>query len=222
MQQIVPAIIPESFNTLKDTLNRVQSFAKSVQIDIVDGKFVPFTSWPYDNKKGADINNLRPYTEKFDIEVDLMIKEPELTLHEWTNVGVRSIVIHLESVNDIDSIFKHHEKYNYRLGLSILNTTPIEELLRYIDRIDYVQLMGIRDIGSQGQPFDESVLDRVRTLRSSFSDLLISIDGSVNGETLPRLKKAGANRFVSGSAILRSEEPETAFNELTRLSNGDI
>ena len=78
--------------------------------------------------------------------------------------------------------------------------------------------MGIKEIGSQGQPFDERVLSRIRELKSIAPAILVSIDGSVTTETLPRLKEAGALRFISGSAILKAEEPREAFDALLRLA----
>jgi pentose-5-phosphate-3-epimerase len=77
--------------------------------------------------------------------------------------------------------------------------------------------MGIKHIGSQGQPFDERVLERVAKLRALYPSRTISIDGSVNRETLPQLKAAGADRFVSGSAILNQPDPVLAYTELTLL-----
>ena len=78
--------------------------------------------------------------------------------------------------------------------------------------------MGIAKIGSQGQPFDERVLERVRVLRAEYPELTISIDGSVNVETVVLLSQAGADRFVSGSAILKAKNPAEAFHEFEALT----
>jgi ribulose-phosphate 3-epimerase len=219
MQQVIPAIIPLDLDSLAETLALIKPITRDVQVDIVDGKFVPFTSWPYFDQAHAQMPDFRECTEGFDVEVDLMLVHPELVLDRWITAGAKKIVVHLEGVKDIGAIFAHRASHDYQLGFSILNTTPLETLLRYIDRIDYVQLMGIREIGSQGQPFDESVISRVRTLRMQYPDLLISIDGSVNEETLPRLRAAGANRFVSGSAILKADDMYAAYQKLTELAS---
>ena len=77
--------------------------------------------------------------------------------------------------------------------------------------------MGIEKIGFQGQSFDERVLHKVNDLRERFPELIISIDGGVSLETAPLLIKAGANRLVAGSAILKSEDIEKTIKEFQSL-----
>jgi ribulose-phosphate 3-epimerase len=213
MQRIIPAIIPESFDHLTACIERVRPFAQEVQVDIVDGVFVPFTSWPYG--EGGDVSALAQFTDSLDVEVDLMIHDPEAYLDAYARTGVASIVVHLESVTNIEYVLAHRAQYAYRLALSINNDTPLDALIPYIPHIDYVQFMGIAQIGSQGQPFDERVLERIAAVRSLYPSFMISIDGSVNGETAPHLRAAGADRLVSGSAILKAADPRVAYEVLT-------
>lgn len=221
MQKIIPAIIPQSLTHLEESLLLVNDFAESVQIDIVDGKFVPFTSWPYIENESPDA--LRETADLYDVEVDLMVVEPETVIGAYVDLGVDRIVVHLESTSSLEEILTHHEQVGgYQLGLSILNDTPLEDLLPYVERVEYVQLMGIKDIGSQGQPFDVRVLDRIKALKSEYPQLEISIDGSVNAETLPQLREAGADRFVSGSALLGAENPKETFLLFEGIVGGEI
>lgn len=215
MSPIVPAIIPTSLTHLKQSIDLVAPFTHEVQVDIVDGTFVPFTSWPY----GADahIADLAVFTEEFFMEVDLMLMEPERVIRDYVDAGARMVVVHLESVRDLESIVALRKVSDFKLGFSINNDTPLATLTDVIVHADYVQLMGIAQIGSQGQPFDERVLERIKKLRKAYPTLLISIDGSVNIETVGRLAHAGASRCVSGSAILKQENPEEAYHTLTSL-----
>ncbi len=215
MNAIIPAIIPQSFDHLSDAVASVRSFAPEVQVDIVDGHFVPFTSWPY--RGSGSVMLLRDIAESITVEVDLMIERPEMALPLYIDAGVKKVVVHLESTTEMNAILAHHRSHDYELGLSIGNDTPLGKLRSLICEVDYVQLMGIRHIGSQGQPFDDEVLTRVRALRTEFPELTISIDGSVNATTLPLLKAAGANRFVSGSAIFDASDPHAAYESLANL-----
>lgn len=215
MHTVIPAVIPQSLDHLREALMTAGAFTNEVQVDIVDGHFVPFTSWPY--RGSGSVMLLREYTEDFLIEVDLMIETPEIAVPLYVDAGVGKVVIHLESVTDLEAIREHQRTHEYVLGLSILNDTPLERLTDVLQSGDYVQLMGIRDIGTQGQPFDTRVLERIHILRANYPDLLISIDGSVNAETLPRLKTAGANRFVSGSAIFGAADPSAAYQTMCAL-----
>lgn len=212
---IVPALIPNSLDDIRDTIALIREFTREVQIDIVDGAFVPFTSWPY--RGGGSVMLLREWTDTMDIEVDLMIERPEEAVPLYIDAGAKRVVVHLESVTDSETLIRHHDTHGYQLGFSIGNDTPLEELTHVLPHADYVQLMGITDIGTQGQPFDERVLTRIREVLRVNPAMPISIDGSVNRDTLPRLKEAGATRFVSGSAILHADNPRGAYEELTLL-----
>ena len=218
VSQIIPAVIPTSREHLLETLGLFSSFASEAQVDIVDGSFVPSVSWPYvetHDLETAFSDLLLPMP----IELDLMIKSPEATLDSWNRLAPVRIVVHIESTENLESIFEHRKNNAYKLGLALNNDTPLEKILS-IDRkdYDYVELMGIDVIGVQGQPFDESVLDRIRTIKAVHPDLEISIDGSVNETTVPLLREAGADRFVVGSAILNAENPAKMYEKLSALA----
>jgi ribulose-phosphate 3-epimerase len=215
MNTIIPAIIPQSFEHIGHAIGSLRNSAPEVQVDIVDGVLAPFVSWPY--RGSGSVMLLREHTKTYLIEVDLMIQSPEKILSQYVEAGVGKVVIHLESVTDLDAIYVHHEAHDYALGLSVGNDTSLEVLEKELPHADYVQLMGIRNIGSQGQPFDTEVLTRIARIRALYPDMVISIDGSVNEATLPLLRDAGANRFVSGSAIFAAEDPALAYTTLTTL-----
>ncbi len=215
MTPIVPAIIPKSAEDLKQTLAKLP-FVHEVQIDVVDGKFVPFTSWPY-SPSGIP-KDLKTETDKFTIEIDLMVKEPVVAATAWLEAGADMLVFHIESLS-LERLKMFKATTSVSIGVSALNDTPLEVFLPYIEVADYVQLMGISQIGTQGQGFDERVLERIIAIKTKFKNKLISIDGSVNKNTILALKEAGADRFVTGSAILSAENPQQAYLELYSLIN---
>ena len=104
-----------------------------------------------------------------------------------------------------------------KIGISIGMDTPLEDIYPFLNHVDFVQLMGIDEIGFQGEEFDERVLDRIRLLRSQYKDLSISVDGSVNLETAPKIIDAGANILVVGSAIWKSQDPRAVIIALKDL-----
>lgn len=215
---IVPAIIPQSRDDLVEKVTKVGAFAPEVQIDFVDGVFAKPASWPFSEGKiaadvfeGLDLGTIH-------IELDLMIQNPETSLDMFMPLKPTRVVIHIETITDFGAIVAHSKEHGYILGIAVQSTTPIA----YIQALDaseigYFQLMGISTIGSQGQPFDERVLDRIRELLGCCAEHPISIDGSVNRETLPLLYTAGANRFIVGSAIWKSSDPKTAYESLKTI-----
>jgi ribulose-phosphate 3-epimerase len=223
MNSVVPAVIPTSRHHLDAMLELFGSFAHEVQVDIVDGVFVPDAppSWPY-------ANGMEPATSlenfKFDtlsVELDLMIANPEETLDMWLKTGVSRIIVHVESTEQLADVLAHRASYGYLLGLAFNNDTDLTLLERIdLSHVDYIQLMGIARIGVQGQPLDERVIERIQYVRKIYPELLITIDGGVTHDTIPSLRKAGATRFVSGSAIVNHRHPAHAYEELVRVARG--
>lgn len=211
---IVPAVIPSSAQAVRDFCSRM-GFALEVHLDVVDSQFVPFTSWPYDPVGYPD--EVRLATDAFTLEVDLMVNDPLPAARAWCAAGADMLVFHIETIvlPDLEEFISSHS--DLTIGVSALNGTPYEMLETYAAVADYVQVMGIADIGAQGQPFDERALERIARLKQDFPTLLVSIDGSVNDSTLPRLAQTKADRFIVGSALVRADDPSRQYRELSAL-----
>lgn len=210
---VVPAIIPTSQAELVRVLSELR-FVNEIQIDVVDGVFAPAVSWPYQplGSPGA----IKSHTDPFTLEVDLMTAQPVTAAIEWIKAGADMLVFHVESIS-LAAFTNFLERTPVTIGVSMSGDTSLETFLPYAEIADYVQLMGIRDIGAQGQPFDENIFDMIEIIKAAFPGKMISVDGSVNTETITRLKKAGVNRFVSGSAIMQQDDFEVAHRTLCKL-----
>jgi len=215
MKSVVPAIIPESKEQLLRLLPELD-FADEIQIDVVDGKFVPFISWPYSGDEKPEL--VKSETDKFTLEVDLMVEDPITAAEDWIKAGADMLVFHIENIS-LEAFKAFVLSTKVSVGIAAGCDTPYDVLEPYLKEAEYIQLMGIAKIGSQGQPFDVRVLDRIKLIKAKHPDLLISIDGSVNNETILQMSLAGAHRFVSGSAILKSLNPAQAYFELNNLIN---
>ena len=129
------------------------------------------------------------------------------------------LVFHVETLN-LETFKAFADQTNVSIGASAHGDTTLDQLSEYIEQADYIQLMGIREIGAQGLPFDEAVLGKIEELKRRFPNKSITIDGSVNLDTIERLRKAGADRFICGSAIVKQPDPEAAHAVLSALING--
>jgi ribulose-phosphate 3-epimerase len=213
MSVIVPAIIPSSAQVLIELLPKLR-FASEIQIDVVDGVFVANKSWPYE--PSGSPQEVKSVTDPFTLEVDLMVKQPTIAGKAWEEAGADILVFHIESI-DIANFELFVERSKVTIAVCADNDTPLEDLWPYAQLADAVQVMGIAQIGSQGQPFDERVLERIEKIKEQFPQLPITVDGSVSEETILRLKEAGADRFVSGSAIIEANDREVAYNKLNSI-----
>lgn len=209
MIQIIPALLPKNQTELSTKVKKLLGVVSHIQIDVCDGVFVA---------SKTRFQNL-PSMEELEYELDLMIDKPERTLEDYIDMQPARIIVHLESVSDHVRLFLALEKIRgiIEVGLAISNDTPNHVLEKYIEDCDFIQLMGIANIGSQGQPFDDRVLEKISYFHTQYPDMPISVDGSVNQETIQRLANAGATRFVAGSAVFAEGDIAENIEKLESL-----
>jgi len=213
---IVPAVIPSSAEEVKEQVTRL-SFSKEFHLDVVDGKYVSPSTWPY--QPAGEPLSVKSQLDVFTLEVDLMVQQPVLAAEQWIAAGADMLVFHVETLPV--EVFKNFAaQTNVSMGISFNGQTTMETFETYLPFADYVQLMGIYEIGQQSQPLDEAVFEKIEYLKQNYPQLSITIDGSVNEDTIKRLKVAGADRFVVGSAITLQSDPVAAHRALTALING--
>lgn len=215
---VVPSLPADSFAEIEGLCDALRGVARGIQVDIVDGVYVPHTSWPFTEREGMEVfTKLCTVLEGFALEVDCMVVNPEQYLDTIVALSPERVCIHVGGTQAYEEIIAHAYTYGYKLGLAFTNDTPLDVLNTYLEDIAYVQLMGIKEVGQQGQPFDVRTLDRARQLRNQYPELEIAVDGSVNVQTMPKLYAAGVNRFAPGSAITKQPDPLAAYKQLLAL-----
>lgn len=221
MTEIIPAILPKDFTELQSGLASIRNHTSFVQIDVCDGEFVPSTTWPYgdpDNfSKILSEESGMPFWEDFQFEFDLMVARPEEVVQDWIDAGATRIIIHNKSTEKLEDILLKLDEFQVERGVALQISESPSDVAHLIDKIDFIQWMGIAQIGKQGEPFAEEVVHKIRESRELFPDIMISVDGGVNFVTAKELASAGADRLVSGSAILKAEDPKEALERLREL-----
>ena len=212
---IVPAIIPASREEVL-RFAKLLSFSREIQLDLVDGQFVESVCWPYE-PVGEPLS-VKPQLDAFTLEVDLMVINPVPAATKWVEAGADMLVFHVETLT-LEAFKNFADNTKVSIGASAHGDTTLDKLSQYVEFADYIQLMGIYEIGAQGLPFDEGVLGKIEELKRRFPKKSITIDGSVNTKTIKRLRDAGADRFICGSAISLQPDPEAAHAALSALIN---
>lgn len=233
MGSIVPAIIPTSRKDLEQKLKLFEGVCDDVQVDIVDGRFAKPASWPYieDSAEPARMlaeGTMLPDCGEFRFEIDLMSEDPESSAGQWIGLCASRVVIHAESTRFLGRflgntrvLYGHEKDFAPSLlsfGLAIGAATDMTLIEPHLDKVEYVQFMGIRSIGKQGEPFDMGVLARIKAFRKKYPNIPVQIDGGVNATNAPALLDAGVSRLVVGSAIWKSADPVHAYRELHALT----
>lgn len=217
-RSIVPSLPAKSFDEISALLSVLEGAAPGVQIDIVDGVFAPFVSWPFsETDVQQELQKLAPYAKDLEIEIDCMCADPQKYLDVFVSLGVSRVVMHAGSTNEYEACIQHAKDHGYKIGLGLRNNTPPQLLAKYVDDIDFVQVMGIEHIGKQGEPFDTKTFETIETIRHMYPDLEIAVDGGVSAVTIPQLLEVGANRFAPGSAVTKAVDPQMAYKQLALM-----
>lgn len=218
---IIPAIIPESLDDLREHLDMLIDVAPRVQIDVCDGVFVSRKSWPYSHlasfKAIEQQDEGLPHWESYDFDVDLMVADPITEAERWAIAGASTVIVHLDAllkrgVPVIEEVQALRERVRVVCALSC--TANVADIATYCGDVDGIQCMGIARIGFQGESFDERVLKQIAAAKTMYPLLEISVDGAVSDQTLESLIKAGATTLVVGSAIFNCAIPSEQYREL--------
>lgn len=230
MGAIIPAILPASREDLESKLARLHGLTRSVQIDVVDGRYASPATWPYTERGTSDLGSegLLPYLGHFQYEFDLMVENPGLVAGAWVDHGAARLTLHAESTRDLDAVIGTLEReYGHdkgfapdllAIGLAVGAEADLALINPYLDRIDYVQFMGIRTIGRQGEPFDTRIVRKIVAFRKEHPDIRVQVDGGVNLSTAPILLDAGVSRLIVGSGLWKAPNLEAELAKYQQLA----
>lgn len=206
--KIIPAIMPNDFEDLKSKVNLVRHKVDWVQVDVMDGKYTGSYSWPYGVRWGhfKDIVNEDeglPFWKDVDYELDLMVSDPFTEAPKWSKAGVGRMILHWKTISDgeYESLISELKDFGIEVGVALLPNENYTEIEHILDKIDFVQFMGIQKVGFQNQEFVVEVLNNIKDFHDKYPEKIISVDGGVDLSTAGKLVDVGVSRLVSGSFI---------------------
>ena len=128
--------------------------------------------------------------------------------------------VHYETCPHLHRTIQQIKQVGMKAGVVINPATPVSVLEDIIVEVDLVLIMSVNP-GFGGQVFIENAIKKVERLRKLIdetgSHAIIEVDGGVQGETAPRLVKAGADMLVSGSYVFKSPNPTETIKSLREL-----
>ncbi|MBX4200211.1 hypothetical protein KW790_02010 [Candidatus Parcubacteria bacterium] len=222
--EVIPAILPKDFKDLEEKIKMIIGGVPVVHIDATDGSMTPGKTWPYALGEKVEV----PFKEEFNFEAHLMVLNPGRIIDDWVKAGAERVIFQIEAFQVEDSIDKLIQTLRDRsdagssylgleIGLAVNLNTPLSRVMPYIDRVDFLHLMSIAEIGRQGNPFDNRIYERITELKKDNPELIISIDGGVGLDNAEELLHCGADRLIVGSAIFKAENPEQVLEDLKNL-----
>lgn len=204
-KSIMPSILSADYANLAKDVVLFEDTIERIHLDVMDGHFVNnITFGP------SVIKAIRQHSKLF-FDAHLMISNPKEYIEAFTQAGVDSITFHIE-VGDTQELIDLVKKQNIKVGISLNPATDITTVLPFLDQIDSVLVMSVVP-GWGGQPFMEEVLDKVVEVKKHNSNVLVTVDGGINQDSIKLAASAGVDYFVAGSAIYGTQDPvATAIN----------
>ena len=197
--KISPSILASDYANLESELNRIAT-SDYIHVDVMDGHFVPNISI------GAPVVAAIKKVCKVPFDVHLMISNPLQYAEDFAKAGADIICFHAESDSDIAETIAKIKALGCRAAVALKPKTPVDAVAPYLDELAMVLVMTVEP-GFGGQSFMEDMMPKIEQLRALGYEGDIEVDGGVNSDTVVLAAKAGANVFVAGSAVFRSENP---------------
>jgi ribulose-phosphate 3-epimerase len=213
--RITPSILNADFSQLNEEILKVSSVSDLIHLDIMDNKFVP--NFTFDFDRAAEIINDCPIP----VDSHLMVVEPEKAAPAFAEMGSASVTFHFEAAQKPRQIIREVKAKGARAGVALKPGTSFFDIEEYLDEIDMVLVMTVEP-GFGGQSFMSEMLEKVKETRKALGKnergIWLQVDGGISPDTIESAALAGADTFVAGSAVYKSDNPAEMVKLLRRLA----
>jgi ribulose-phosphate 3-epimerase len=188
----------------------------AMHLDVMDGHFVPNFTY------GMTIVEAARRATDLPIDVHLMMERPEKYIEAFRDAGADNMTIHVEAVPDPRPALEKIRSLGASAGLAINPPTPLSAIEASLPYCDLILVMSVMP-GFGGQKFDAVALEKLRTLKARTDvTALLEVDGGVAVDTIGPCAQAGAELFVTGSALFRHQNYPQAVKDLRTAAGAKL
>jgi ribulose-phosphate 3-epimerase len=201
---VAPSILSADFSRLGEEIRAAEKAgADVIHVDVMDGHFVPnITIGP------PVVSSVRRITD-LPLDVHLMISDADRYIDNFAKAGADWITVHVEACPHLHRTIGRIKEMGKKAGAVLNPATPLVSLDEILADVDLVMLMSVNP-GFGGQSFIRSSVNKIKTLRRMIDqrglEVGIEVDGGIGPETIAEVASAGANIFVSGSAVFGQQD----------------
>ncbi|MFI5265370.1 MAG: hypothetical protein ACHQT7_01345 [Candidatus Levyibacteriota bacterium] len=208
--EVIPGILEKEWPEIEKKLTAAKTFAKSVHVDLIDGKFITSNTTFMDPKPYA------AFSKDLILEAHLMVENPIQYIKPFAEAGFKRFYGHVEKMPNIGEFIAEAQLYG-EAGLALDGPTDVSVLDNVnLDDLDCLLVYTCQQVGFAGPPFQEEKLQKVKALHQK-SMIPIEADGGMKDTTILFAKSAGAVRFVATSFIWGAEHPQLAYEKLESI-----
>lgn len=206
---IAPSILASDFSRLGEECEAVLAAgADWLHVDVMDGHFVPNITIGL-----PVVSALRKALPNAFLDTHLMISNPDEFAAEFAKAGSDMVGFHPEAAKQPHRVVQSIKDAGAKACLVLNPGTPTSWLDYLAEDIDMVLVMSVNP-GFGGQTFVPSALRKVREVRQKYPTMDIEVDGGVKIDNIADVAEAGANIFVAGSAIFKSDDYATTIGKM--------
>ena len=207
--EIIPSINVPTFKELKERIQKVEPYVGWCHLDVTDGVFSSHETW----RSPKDLLDLET---SLNIEVHLMVSNPDEVIDDWLITPVKRVIVHTEAVRNFDLIREKCRDRGIELGVAVNPETPAEAFEPYIGKADVFLFLTVPP-GPSGNPMHPNTVGKIMSFRKSCVECIIEVDGGVNEETGKEVVRAGANLLAAGKYIFDSPDIQYAVISLQSI-----
>ena len=205
MKRLCPSILNADRSELQSEISKVSSQSDLLHLDIMDGIFVPNSTFTFDEAEKIIKGSALP------VDVHLMISNPDEEAVRYAEAGASSVTFHFEASSNPKATIERIRRAGSRVGIALKPGTSFAQIAPYLESLDMVLVMTVEP-GFGGQSFMGNMMGKVEEARREIDEkhlgrIWLQVDGGINLETIVTASKAGGDTFVAGSAVFSAPNP---------------